>query len=201
MAIHRRRLPHDYPPAKWLFLTWNLHGSLPPSHFPPPSKCSSGEAFVWIDRFLDQAAHGPLHLRQPRIAAIVLESFHTGVTLGHFDLGPYVVMANHVHAVLLPRIHPSRLMQAMKGSTARVANRILGLTGQPFWQEESYDHWVRDDREFARIAAYIENNPVRAGLVQRPGDYRWSSAHSCAGLDSSVEAAGTTASATNPAAP
>ena len=41
---------------------------------------------------------------------------------------------------------------------------MLGLTGTPFWQDESYDRLVRDDQEFKRIATYIEMNPVRAGL-------------------------------------
>ena len=54
----------------------------------------------------------------------------------------------------------------------------LGRTGETFWQAESYDHWVRDDREWKRIHAYIEENPVKAGLVQRASDYRWSSAYS-----------------------
>jgi hypothetical protein len=44
------------------------------------------------------------------------------------------------------------------------------------WQDESYDHLVRDDNEFWRIARYIENNPVTAGLAPTPEKYRWSSA-------------------------
>ena len=47
---------------------------------------------------------------------------------------------------------------------------MLGRTGQPFWQAESYDHSVRDDRESDRIKAYIENNPVKAGLVANAED-------------------------------
>ena len=69
-----------------------------------------------------------------------------------------------------------RITQGLKGYTAREANRLLGRTGQPFWQGESYDHWVRDETEFIRIIAYIENNPVKAGLVARSEDRRWSSA-------------------------
>jgi type I restriction enzyme R subunit/putative DNA methylase len=87
-----------------------------------------------------------------------------------------VVMPNHVHALLLPKVSPARLLGGLKGSTAREANQVLGRTGQPFWQAESYDHWVRDAREFEKIVAYIENNPVTAGLVARPDDHRWSSA-------------------------
>ena len=53
---------------------------------------------------------------------------------------------------------------------------MLGRTGQPFWQAESYDHSVRDDRESDRIKEYIENNPVKAGLVANAENYPWSSA-------------------------
>ncbi len=85
-------------------------------------------------------------------------------------------MANHVHVLLLPRVAPTRLLQSLKGVTAREANLLLGRTGESFWQRESYDHWVRDSAELERIVAYIENNPVKAGLVPRAEDYRWSSA-------------------------
>jgi hypothetical protein len=46
---------------------------------------------------------------------------------------------------------------------------------------ESYDHAVRDDRESDRIKGYIENNPVKAGLVANAEDYLWSSAARKAG--------------------
>ena len=58
---------------------------------------------------------------------------------------------------------------------ARAANIMLDRVGQPFWQRESYDHWLRED-EFDRIKRYIELNPVRAGLALEPNAYRWSSA-------------------------
>jgi hypothetical protein len=83
-------------------------------------------------------------------------------------------MANHVHVLLLPLVSPPRLLQSLKGATARAANRILGRSGETFWQAESYDHWVRDEREMERIVAYIENNPVKAGWAARPEDWAWS---------------------------
>lgn len=46
----------------------------------------------------------------------------------------------------------------------------------PFWHEESYVRMVRYGREFEEIRNYIEENPVRAGLVREPGEYMWSSA-------------------------
>ncbi|MEK6302578.1 MAG: hypothetical protein AABO41_17845 [Acidobacteriota bacterium] len=69
------------------------------------------------------------------------------------------------------------ITKRLKGYTALEANRALGRTGQTFWHQESFDHWARDEGEFYRIIAYIENNPVKAGLVLKPGDWRWSSAH------------------------
>ena len=53
---------------------------------------------------------------------------------------------------------------------------MLALTGKRFWQEESYDHLARHEREFEKIRNYIEENPVRAELVREAGEYRWSSA-------------------------
>jgi REP element-mobilizing transposase RayT len=177
MPFHQRRLPHWRPDGEILFITWRLHGSLPPHRYVPPQGLTSGQAFVWMDRVLDEARCGPTWLRQEDIARLVVDSIHYGAqALEHYQLHAYVVMANHVHVLLLPQVDPSKLMQSLKGFTAREANKILRRTGEPFWQRESYDHWVRDEQEFGRIRAYIENNPVRAGLVARAEDYPWSSA-------------------------
>ncbi len=85
-------------------------------------------------------------------------------------------MANHVHLLVTPLVDVSKMMQSLKRSTARECNKRLGLTGQPFWQDESYDRVVRDQTEFRRIARYIEMNPVNAGLVAMPEEFPWSSA-------------------------
>jgi hypothetical protein len=201
----QRRLPHIYPSDCWLFLTWHLHGSLPSSHFPPARKVSDGEAFAWVDRYLDTACAaggactGPVYLRQEPIAILVIESLFRGEHLGHYRLGPFVIMANHVHVLLLPSTSPSLLLKSLKGATAREANRLLHRTGGQFWQRESYDHWVRSQTEWNRIAAYIENNPVKAGLVSRMEEYAWSSANPqwSGGVHTSVNAARKSACATS----
>jgi hypothetical protein len=56
---------------------------------------------------------------------------------------------------------------------------LLGRTGEPFWQAECYDHWVRDEEEFASIRFYIEQNPVKASLVTEAARFPWSSAYGC----------------------
>ena len=171
--FHIRRLPHydliDHP----TFLTWRLSGTLPDRIFRVPT--TSGEAFVAMDRLLDNARTGPLYLRRPEIANMVVDAIRNR-NGGPYELPKYVVMPNHVHLPITPRMPVSRLMQSLKRFTAREGNRILGLTGQPFWQDESYDRLVRNEREFARIAKYIEMNPVRAGLVATPQRFPWSSA-------------------------
>jgi putative transposase len=192
MTPHRRRLPHVYPKGATLFLTWHLHGSLPASLLPPPSLLAAGPAFVWLDRQLDTLRRGPMYLRRPDIAQIVVDSIHKGVELRHYELGAYVVMPNHVHLLIQPSIAPERLMKSLKGASAREANRVLGRTGEPFWQKESYDHWVRNPSEFQKIRMYIEANPVKAGLARNPQDYPWSSA----GVETSLDAARRSACAT-----
>jgi len=52
----------------------------------------------------------------------------------------------------------------------------LGFSGSHFWQDESFDHWIRNPGEWHKIRKYIEQNPVAAGLVDKPEDWPWSSA-------------------------
>jgi putative transposase len=135
---------------------------------------NSGAAFVWMDRYLDTAREGPQWLRKPEIAKIVEDS----LSVASCDLHAYVIMPNHVHVLLTPKIALPRLMQSIKGKSAREANRALGISGQPFWQHESYDHLVRTPEEFTKIKSYIDNDPVKAGLAVTPEAYRWSGAWS-----------------------
>ena len=75
-----RRLPHFYPPDRWLFVTCRLHGSLPHSQSPPPAKVSSGRVFVWIDRNLDRHQHGPQFLREEAVARLIIAAPIRSVT-------------------------------------------------------------------------------------------------------------------------
>jgi hypothetical protein len=69
-------------------------------------------------------------------------------------------------------------MQHIKGPTAVAANRILGRSGQPFWQTEYFDREIKNHDEFSRSKRYIEQNPVSAELVANAEDFEWSSAWS-----------------------
>lgn len=127
------------------------------------------------------------HLERPALANVVRESLHffAGV---RYHLLEYVVMPSHLHWVFQPtdeyeasfpddrRTPREVIMQRLKSYTGLHCNRLLGRTG-PFWQQESYDHWVRDERELYYVIQYVRNNPVRAGLAATPEEWEFSSAH------------------------
>jgi REP element-mobilizing transposase RayT len=129
-----------------------------------------------MDRVLDRARNGPLWLKDARIAECVLSAITEAQQRKMFIARAYALMANHVHILLTPIVPLEQITHQVKGSSARRANLVLSRTGAPFWQDESYDHWVRDTAEFLKIRTYIERNPVTAGLVQSPEQWPWSSA-------------------------
>jgi putative transposase len=157
MSYYRGRLPHWHPEDAALFITWRLHGSLPRhSEFLTNPTQTEGQRFVAIDRQLDRAPTGPTWLKDPQIAAIVKNTLLADCEKWElFDLFAWVIMANHVHVLVQPHKKPADITCTLKSASAREANRILGRQGEPFWQRESYDRWVRNKKEFDKIVAYI----------------------------------------------
>ena len=108
-------------------------------------------------------------MKMQSIADCVLKLILKGEKeLGYFSLPAFVIMPNHVHLLMTPRIPLPRLMNGLKGATAFAANAILNRRGQPFWQDESFDHWVRTEKEFGSIFDTSKGTPfLRAWLVDR----------------------------------
>src|SRR5215207_6334626 len=139
------------------------------------------------DDYLDRAETGPRWLSQPEIADIIKEAlrYRDGKV---FDLHTFSIMSNHVHVVFEPLSKPAwqpdpssnlnhqfdlpKLMQSLKRHTARQANITLGRAG-PFWQDESYDRVIRNNEEYIRTVNYVLENPVKARLVSRWEDWKW----------------------------
>jgi REP element-mobilizing transposase RayT len=139
-----------------------------------------------LERYLDRGL-GSCYLRRSNIGAL------TANALKYFDgrqyhLDEWVIMPNHIHLILwpLPNFTLSEILKSRKQHIATEANRILGRTGQPFWQRESFDHWIRDENEKARIRRYIRWNPVKATLCSTPEAWPWSSASRSAGCQPAV---------------
>ena len=74
-----------------------------------------------------------------------------------------------------PRTPREIISHSIQSYTATMCNRHRNVKGS-YWQSETYDHWSRDEEETFRIIEYIEQNPVKAGLVQQPEDWQFSSA-------------------------
>jgi REP element-mobilizing transposase RayT len=78
----------------------------------------------------------------------------------------------------MPNIAISRVLQWLKCVTAKRAKHLLDLDQtKAFWQDESYDHWIRSEREMQKIIRYVEWNPVKAGLAKSVDEWPWSSAY------------------------
>jgi len=116
-----------------------------------------------IESALDQGL-GACWLKRPDIARL------TAAALQHFDgnryhLRAWCIMPNHVHVILRPIGNCSlpTILKSWKGYIAHKANQVLGRTGE-FWQPEYYDHLIRSERELVDTVAYVQNNPIAAGL-------------------------------------
>jgi len=193
---YARHLPHQVPEDMPLFLTWNLKGAMPRSvrdqleremesldrqpakigESPRDRALRHGKLmFAKADEYLDRTDQGPLHLQDAAAAKIVEHAILFGAA-ERYKLFAWCIMANHVHVLLTPIWELAKVTQGLKGFTAREVNRLQDEVGRTLWMDESYDHWARDEEELLRIIVYIENNPVKAGLCEKPEDWPSSSA-------------------------
>lgn len=171
-ALDARHRPRDWTPERWEHHKNKL-------------------LFGMIDELLD--TESPVrHLADHRQAEIVQNAF-LHFAGDRYDLLAFVVMPSHHHWIFLPKeswartaVTESRwagrnrtpreiISHSIQSYTATMCNRVRGTNG-PYWQTETFDHWARDEAEVQRIIRYIEDNPVRAGLVSEPADWPFSSA-------------------------
>lgn len=103
-----------------------------------------------------------------RLLAAELKAAHVD---GLVESLAWVVMPDHLHWLLvLQRGSLSELMRRVKGRSARQINPLAGRNGR-LWQDGFHDHALRHEEDVLPVARYIVANPIRAGLVQRVGDY------------------------------
>ncbi len=134
------------------------------------------ELTTLIELHLD-AGHGRCHLRHPHVAALVEGAllFFDGK---RYRIHAWVVMPNHVHVLFTPLAgwSLSVLVGGWKSFTSKQANKLLSRSGS-FWQEDYFDRFIRTAAHSENVVAYIENNPVSAGLCAAPEDWAFGSAH------------------------
>jgi len=206
----RRALPHLKRWRGTYFVTYRLADSLPqtalarledeiarvkfPKELPPDDHNLElqRERFRRIEAWLDGGA-GSCCLRRADIADMVAENlrFFDGA---RYNLRAWVVMPNHVHVLVTP-LEPyslGEIVKTWKQFSSRRARAMLGVDWKHkhFWQTEFFDRWTRDADERERVARYIHNNPVKAGLCEKPEDWRWSSAHASGDVAQTAKSAG-----------
>ncbi|WP_114912915.1 REP-associated tyrosine transposase [Acidibrevibacterium fodinaquatile] len=180
----RRGLPHWEAGETPQSITFRLADSLPRDVIERLSEARAsglpaGETpALQRQRFesLLDSGHGECLLARPELAAIVenaLLHFHGT----RYRLHAWCIMPNHVHVLATP-LHGfslSSIVHSWKSFTAKAINAALGRSGA-VWFEEYFDRAIRDDAHFAAAQAYIEANPVKAGLCAAPEAWAFSSA-------------------------
>ena len=128
-----------------------------------------------LERYLDQG-YGSCYLKDHCIAKTVQDSL-LKFDGDRYSLLSWVVMPNHSHFLLTQseEWELKQLMHSHKSYTAHESNKILERSGQ-FWMEDYFDRFIRNRENYRNTIRYIENNPVKAGLCAKPGDWPFSSA-------------------------
>lgn len=190
--FYRRRLPHVQLGGATYFVTFRLKGSLPKEILQKlaqeverikklPKENLDLEQHRWFEKFdnyLDQTSEEEAFFKDEKIAKLITEAIfyrHRKV----YDLISFCIMPNHVHLIFTPLekgkgnfYSLTEILHSLKRHTARQSNIILKRSGA-FWQDESYDHIIRDESELEQAIKYILYNPVKAGLVKEQADWKW----------------------------
>ncbi len=184
--FYRRNLPHLHYNEGTYFITYRLNDSIPVhllkelrEEYDSDLKKSDDidetkrRLFIKYDKLLDQNTSDKINLTQPELSSIIKNTLHYP-DKSQYNLICYCIMPNHVHVIfelLKDNNGIIKILQSMKRISARDINRVMKMTG-PFWQAESYDRLVRDDKELFYTINYVINNPVNAGLVSDPNEWR-----------------------------
>jgi putative transposase len=123
---------------------------------------------TWERRFL---------LQSHPLCDLLLDVIRDSRTKQRFQVHEFVFMRNHVHLILTPAplVSLEKAMQFIKGGLSYRAKREMIFNGE-IWQKSYNEHRIRDASEYAKHVEYVWMNPVKAGLVQRPEEYPYSSA-------------------------
>ncbi len=140
----RRRLPHVQIGGSWYFITFN-------------------------------SKRGPLAEAARRIVMDTI-AYDRGK---RYELFMAVVMPDHVHMLIRPRekepgkyFDLSEILNLIKGVSSRKINKLLGKSGQLWW-DESFDTIIHDQAEFQARVEYMLKNPVNKGAGGEGGTIRF----------------------------
>ena len=185
----RKYLPH-IEDKKIQFITFRLYDSLPQSVITyykdtlqvlKKEGITTENAKVEIKKCLrliakyEDAGYGQCFLQNEQIADLMSDTlkFHNDKL---YTLYEWCIMPNHVHVMIKVEDNSSlsHILHAWRSYTAHKGNEILGRKGD-FWMDEYFDRYIRDEFHWSKVSSYIIMNPVKAGLVSTPEEWKWSS--------------------------
>jgi putative transposase len=125
-----------------------------------------------------KTAGGRSLFQAERMANLFVDVLRSYVKDGQFIVHDFVVMPNHVHILTtIPgNLSLERAMQLLKGNFSFRVKKELGFQGE-IWQRGFSDVRITHEQGFAQHRAYIDNNPVKAGLAELPEEYPYGSAY------------------------
>jgi len=205
IAKHRRYLPHVQLKRQVISITWRLAFTLPRQlqellhelrvslqslHNADETSLSERyEEYAYklerYDDYLGRFQLQGLSLCEPAIGSMMRSALHF---YDHklYQLHTWCLMPNHVHLLVQPLpladgtyAKISTIVQRIKGYTAKQINLQLGRSGK-VWNDDYYDRFIRNSRDYCMTVEYVMNNPVKAGLTDRRES--WEYAYFKAGL-------------------
>ena len=178
-SVHSRGyLPH-IEGAEYQMITYRLADSLPKDVLDSmKDETNTQKRREQIESYLD-AGYGGCWLEMSQVAQVVIENWL------HFDgekykIIAYVVMPNHVHILIqvFKGVLLSSIVHSWKSYTSKaIMKLVVENAGEPpvlpIWQAEYWDRYIRNQKHFDAAIEYINQNPVKAGLVQKPEQWLW----------------------------
>ena len=115
--------------------------------------------------------------QKPELAKIVLDQLFECRTRGFYKLHAFVLMPEHLHMLITPGEGASleKAVMMIEGGSSFKIRKELNYKF-PMWFSGYHDRWIRDIAEYRIRKQYIELNPVKAQLVEKPSDYSAGSA-------------------------
>jgi REP element-mobilizing transposase RayT len=179
----RGYLPHFDIPNLVQFITFRLADALPKSALDQiemdirglPLEKQEAVKRQRLEKWMDRG-HGACWLALPQIAGLVENHLLAEDGDAYMLLG-WTLMPNHVHIVaeFADDALVGKVVKAWKGAAAVLANETLERSGR-FWFSDYWDRYIRDTAHLRNVIRYIDQNPVKAGLCDRPGDWQFGSA-------------------------
>ena len=107
------------------------------------------------------------------IGRLLVKELMQSARFGTSQTIAYVIMPDHFHWLMSlgASYSLSEVVRGVKSYSAIAINRKLSRHGMPVWQRGFHDHALRCEEDIVRVARYVVANPLRAGIVEKLGDY------------------------------